>query len=426
MSIALRAHLLSGRGRTGVYSVCSAHPWVIEAAALQAVDDGQPLLLEATSNQVNQDGGYTGMLPEDFRAFAVKIAESAGLTVDQLILGGDHLGPNPWSSLRASEAMEKAAQMVALYVTAGFTKIHLDTSMRCADDPEYLDDATIAERAASLCEAAERAAEALNVKPVYIIGTEVPPPGGATHQLQRIDVTTDAAAERTWKIHQDAFGNHRLDDAWHRVMAIVVQPGVEFDHDAVVNYLPKNAAGLKNFLARHPELVFEAHSTDYQLTAAYNNLIRDGFSILKVGPALTFAMREALLALACIEEESFASEQRSNLRQTLESVVLSRPGYWQRYYHGTLQQQKLLRFFSYSDRIRYYWPDSEVEQVVKKLLANLEGVAIPETLLSQYLPGANTIARNGPSLKPKQIVIEHIRSVLRIYTAACRQRPTPA
>lgn len=281
MSIALRAHVLSGRGRTGVYSVCSAHPLVIEAAALQAVDDGQPLLLEATSNQVNQDGGYTGMLPEDFRAFAVKIADSAGLTVDQLILGGDHLGPTPWSSLRASEAIEKAAQMVALYVTAGFTKIHLDTSMRCVDDPEYLDDAT-------------------------------------------------------------------------------------------------------------------------------------------------FAMREALPALACIEEELFASEQRSNLRQTLETVMLSRRDYWLRYYHGTPQRQRLLRFFSYSDRRRYYWPESEVKQAVKKLFANLEGVAIPETLLSQYLPGVYTVTRNRTSLKSKQIVIEHIRSVLRIYSAACRQRLTLA
>ena len=122
-------------------------------------------------------------------------------------------------------------------------------------------------------------------------------------------------------------------------MAIVVQPGVEFDHDAVIDYLPEAAAGLKSFLARHPELVFEAHSTDYQLTAAYTSLIRDGFSILKVGPALTFAMREALFALTCIEEELFVSEQRSNLRQTLETVMLSRRGHWHRYYQGTPQQQ---------------------------------------------------------------------------------------
>ena len=426
MSIALRKRLLSGRGKTGVYSVCSAHPWVIEAAARHASEEGQPLLLEATSNQVNQDGGYTGMAPEDFSRFAVKIATSAGLPADRLILGGDHLGPHPWSSLPAVEAMAKAEEMVSRYVASGFTKIHLDTSMRCAEDPDHLDDATIAKRAALLCKAAERTAQQLRVEPVYVIGTEVPPPGGASHQLQRIDVTTDAAVEQTLKVHRDAFNDYLLHEAWHRVTAIVVQPGVEFDHDSVIDYVPEAASELKSFLGRHPELVFEAHSTDYQLPEAYKNLICDGFSILKVGPALTFAMREALFGLACIEEELCVSVDRSNLRETLESAMLARPGYWQRYYQGTPQQQKLLRFFSYSDRIRYYWPAREVERAVNKLLCNLENVAIPETLFSQYLPAAYSTADRGVQSKPKDIVIEHIRSVLRTYSSACQQQSIPA
>ncbi|MGA7243577.1 MAG: class II D-tagatose-bisphosphate aldolase, non-catalytic subunit, partial [Terracidiphilus sp.] len=44
----------------GIYSVCSAHPWVLEAAFDQAIKDGSDLLIEATSNQVNHLGGYTG------------------------------------------------------------------------------------------------------------------------------------------------------------------------------------------------------------------------------------------------------------------------------------------------------------------------------------------------------------------------------
>lgn len=59
----------------GVYSVCSAHPLVLEAAVLQTLEDGGYLLVEATSNQVDQFGGYTGMKPEDFRKLVLEIAE---------------------------------------------------------------------------------------------------------------------------------------------------------------------------------------------------------------------------------------------------------------------------------------------------------------------------------------------------------------
>ena len=93
-------------GRThGITSVCSAHPLVIEAALLQAEADGTPALIEATCNQVNQEGGYTGMTPADFRDMVFAIADRVGLARDRIILGGDHLGPNPWKDLEAEEAV---------------------------------------------------------------------------------------------------------------------------------------------------------------------------------------------------------------------------------------------------------------------------------------------------------------------------------
>ena len=77
------ARLSNGHGAAkslkGIYSICSAHPWVLAAAMQQAVDDGTPLLVESTSNQVDQYGGYTGMKPADFIRFAHGIAEQVGL-----------------------------------------------------------------------------------------------------------------------------------------------------------------------------------------------------------------------------------------------------------------------------------------------------------------------------------------------------------
>src|SRR5207248_11596550 len=180
----------------GIAAICSARPWVIEAAALQASEDGSSLLVEATSNQVNQEGGYTGMRPADFRSFAIAIASRAGLPEDRLYLGGDHLGPNPWKSLKAAEAMQQACRMVDQYARAGFTKIHLDASMGCAGDPERVSDEVIATRAAELCAVAERSvAESGGAAPIYIVGTEVPPPGGAQHALDSVEVTAAAAVE---------------------------------------------------------------------------------------------------------------------------------------------------------------------------------------------------------------------------------------
>src|SRR5580698_10869964 len=166
----LQQHLHSDKSgrRAGIYSVCSAHPWVLRAAAEQAKEDGSLLLIEATSNQVNQAGGYTGMKPADFRRFAEEIVDSVGFDRSRLILGGDHLGPNPWRTLDPETAMANALEMVREYAGAGFSKIHLDASMPCRGEATVLTDETIAGRAARLCAAAEAAADPTGLPvPIY-------------------------------------------------------------------------------------------------------------------------------------------------------------------------------------------------------------------------------------------------------------------
>ena len=105
----------------GITSVCSAHPIVIEAALEFGIETDKPVLIEATCNQVNQDGGYTGMTPADFVGFVHDIAKRVGFDTSHLILGGDHLGPNPWKDLPSDEAMQKAEVMIAAFARAGGT-----------------------------------------------------------------------------------------------------------------------------------------------------------------------------------------------------------------------------------------------------------------------------------------------------------------
>jgi D-tagatose-1,6-bisphosphate aldolase subunit GatZ/KbaZ len=407
----------------GIYSICSAHPWVLGAAMKQALDDDTPLLVESTSNQVDQFGGYTGMKPADFVRFVHLIADRVGLPRSRLILGGDHLGPNAWRSLPAEEAMQHAEALIDAYVSAGFTKIHLDTSMSCAGDPARLSDDVVAERAARLCTIAEAAAEreGRSEKPVYIIGTEVPVPGGAAEELDTVEVTHPDAALDTVAVHRDAWRDRHLDDAWQRVIALVVQPGVEFDHTKVVDYAPELATKLSEVLGQLPGLVFEAHSTDYQKPESLVALVRDGFAILKVGPGVTFALREALYALSDIEAELIAPEDRSNLREVVERVMLSKPGNWEKYYHGDEREKQLLRSYSYSDRIRYYWADPEIDAAAQKLIANLNDVPISENLLSRYLPEQYWQYRRGQiDASPMSLIQSKIREVIGVYAAACK------
>src|SRR5215467_7486099 len=200
----------------GICSVCSAHPLVIEATFAHALRHGAPFaLIEATSNQVNQFGGYTGMTPEAFRDYVLSIADRVGLPSSRVLLGGDHLGPNAWTKLDAETAIVRAEQMVADYVAAGFRKIHLDCSMSCADDPVALTEAVIAGRAARLCAASEAAwASAAGEPPVYVIGTEVPVPGGAAEELDTLAVTAPEAALATIDAHRRLFAEAELDGAW--------------------------------------------------------------------------------------------------------------------------------------------------------------------------------------------------------------------
>ncbi|GLR50099.1 D-tagatose-bisphosphate aldolase, class II, non-catalytic subunit [Shinella yambaruensis] len=404
----------------GIASVCSAHPTVLRAALRRAAKGEGPVLIEATCNQVNQFGGYTGMAPADFIAFVEAIAAEEGVARDKIIFGGDHLGPNPWRREQASVALEKAAGMVEAYVAAGFTKIHLDASMGCAGEPAALDDRTVAERAAALCAVAEETARRGNLPaPVYILGTEVPVPGGADHALATVEPTAPDAAREAIAVHRAAFGKAGLSDAFTRVIAFVVQPGVEFGSDNVVAYDPPRAAALSALLDEEPALVFEAHSTDYQAEEALAALVGDGFPILKVGPGLTFAYREALYALDLVASDIVPGYGDRPLARAMEALMVDVPGSWSGYYHGDETALRIQRHFSYSDRIRYYWTRPEAEAAVAALLSALSGVRIPETVLHQYLP--TMVPREAD--RAEDILIAAVDRVLAIYDGAAANRP---
>ena len=397
----------------GLPCFCTANEHVLRAVLAYAAKTGAPTVIEATCNQVNQEGGYTGMTPQDFMTWLTGMAQEVGVPMDQLILGGDHLGPNPWKSEPIDQAMEKARLLVKLYVEAGFTKIHLDASMACGGEPNPTFD-QIAERAADLCAVAEKHAPDRE-KLIYIIGTEVPIPGGETEEPDALDVTSVARFRDTIQTHRDAWAARGLDAAWGRIVSVVTQPGVDFGHTSIYPFVPEKAQPLRDAIKTEEGLTYEAHSTDYQSTRALADLVKNHFFFLKVGPELTFRFREAVWALASVEAQ-ICVEDSSKIVEVVSTRMIENPGYWQDYYSGSEDDLRTLRTFSYSDRIRYYWADETVARALEKLLANLSSHTLPETVISQAFMG---LEFGAMPVDPKELISLQVqRCVARYFFAA--------
>ena len=388
---------------SGIYSCCSANEDVIRAVLLRAQRTKTVALIESTSNQVNQMGGYTGMTPADFAAFVHRLAREMGLAAHNVLLGADHLGPLPWVNLPEEEAMAHAEELVAACVKAGYGKIHLDTSMRVAsDDPNALFlTKTCAERGVRLCVACEKAFEEYRAEhpkaepPVYIIGSEVPVPGG-DFNAGEMGATTAEDAVNTIAIYRQAYEDAGIAHVWERVVGIVVEMGVEFHEFTLDEYDRRKTTDLVLAMRKSP-LCIEGHSSDYQTAANLGRMCEDGVAILKVGPAFTFSLREAMFALEAIEREVYRDEPErlSNYRAVLEQCMLEDPRYWKSYYPGSENEQRIARAYSFYDRCRYYLARPEVVEARAKLIENLSGNTIPLCMLSQYLPNQYFRVRRG-------------------------------
>lgn len=416
--------------RCGIPSFCCANKIVIEAALDQAQRFDDTVLIEATSNQVNQERGYTGMTPQDFHDFVFGIADNIGFDRKKIIIGGDHMGPLPWYTLPADQAMENAIELVKLCVRAEYQKIHLDTSMRLGDDPidKPLETRVIAMRGAILYKACEDEFEKLKnertdaVHPVFVIGSEVPVPGGIQDAGAKCEVTDSKDFEETLLTYREVFSEMGLDDAWNYIVAVVVQPGVEFGNNEIKIYDRVAAHALCDTLRKYPDIVFEGHSTDYQPPAKLKEMVEDGIAIIKVGPALTFALRDALYALSSIEAIVIQDPaERANFPSVLEEEMKQHPQQWSKYYFGTELDKKIDRSFSLSDRCRYYLATETVNAAIEKLFKNIDSINIPLGLLHQYMPLQYMKVINGIlSVNAKELVKDSVVTIIDDYNFAVK------
>ena len=311
--------------------------------------------------------------------------------------------------------MAKARDLVRAYVEAGFTKIHLDASMACADDGELAEE-EIADRAgdarrggrgalrwgSAALRDRHRSAETGRRDRSSSAGLPSPSPTPCFEPTSCIAQRSSAGACQT---------------ALSRVIGIVVQPGVDFGNSQIFAFDRQKAASLSAAVADIPGAAFEAHSTDYQAPGALHDLVASHFAILKVGPELTAAYREAVVAMASIEEWLPVSG-KSGILNVIDDVMIGDPKYW-RDYVGDDARAGLDRLFGLSDRIRYYWPNAAIQKALKALCANIDGASGEVGLIAQFAKLPEGRAGSGLPLS-QQIVQARVGAVVAKYSAACR------
>lgn len=409
-----------GGGAHALPSICSANPDVLAAALLLARERRSPLLIEATSNQVNQFGGYSGMTPAGFIAFVQGLAGACGVDRGGLMFGGDHLGPQVWRAAAPESAMARARDLVRSYAEAGFTKIHLDCSEGCAGEPARVGDGVCARRAAELAAVCERHAPDPDAV-TYVVGTEVPLPGGARADEAEsgLEPTSPERARETLARHRCAFAELGLHNTWRKVIALVVQPGLEFAPTRIDHFDVDAPDLLSGALADHPHICFEAHSTDYQRDVVFPELARRGFAILKVGPALTFAYRQAVYALDHIAQWLQPGAAPNSIVTIMEDLMRGDPRHWKNTYSGSGNALRQQLHFGYADRIRYYWPNPEAARAVSELMDRLANAAAPRPLIEQYFPpgviARSETLRSAAVSWPKALVLAQVQSTLLPY-----------
>jgi D-tagatose-1,6-bisphosphate aldolase subunit GatZ/KbaZ len=388
--------------------------------------------VEATCKQVNQFGGYSGMQPKDFAELVFAEAKTVGLDRSKIVLAGDHLGPIPFKKEGAEIAMNKAEGMIAAYVKAGFTKIHIDCSEPCAGD-DARDRAAwenvVAERTARLARVAVDTWKEMGSPepmPFFVVGSEVPPPGGATAGHTGIDVTPVENVVGTVKTTYEAFERHGLSDVWSRVSGLVVQPGVEFGEGGAHPYDASKSVGLSEAIHDFSGLVYEAHSTDYLDLEGLTQLVKGHFAILKVGPELTYFMREGYEHLLAIEAELVPDQaKRSGLREAVIGAMRSDEalGDWRKYCGipagATPAEEEVQMWSSLTDRIRYYWNKPEARAALATLMENIRSCGGVTEASAKSRFKLDDVA--GPQ-DPEALVVRYVRQVTGRYAEACGQQ----
>ena len=170
------------REKTGIprtiFAACPNSPTVIRASLRAAKRNNAPIYFAATLNQIDCDGGYTGMTQEDFVRTVRFETERVNFNGD-VIIAIDHGGPwlkdkqrvEKWSVKDAMDGVKKSFEAAVL---AGYDLIHVDPTVDInVPKGQIIDIHVVAARTVELISHVEKFRKEHGIAPIsYEVGTE--------------------------------------------------------------------------------------------------------------------------------------------------------------------------------------------------------------------------------------------------------------
>lgn len=335
----------NSESKTGVkrtlLAVCPNSFSVIKAAFRAAKRNNAPIKFAATLNQVDGDGGYTGLTQREFTKMLQLEAASVNYT-GPYIVAVDHGGPwlkdvqsiEKWDTEKAMNGVKKSMEDSVL---AGYDLLHVDPTVDISvRDGETIDIRIVVERTVELIKHVELFRRGHSLPPIsYEVGTE------EVHGGLADDTTFDTFIS----LLKEGLLKEGLDDVWP--CFIVGKVGTDlhttlFDTD-VAQKLTDKVRSFGSYIKGH-YTDGVSNPEDYPLT---------GMGAANVGPEFTISEYNALVELEELEkqlEKEGKIALRSNIKNILWQLVLE-SNRWRKW----LQQDEKGKEFNEISEQRQEW-----------------------------------------------------------------------
>lgn len=355
-----------------IFAVCPNSQAVIKASFRAAKRNDAPVYFAATLNQVDCDGGYTGMTQAQFTKVLEQEARAVNYT-GTYIVAIDHGGPwlkdiqtrERWDTEKAMNAVKKSFECA---VTAGYDLIHVDPTVDIfVPEGQAIDIMVVAERTADLIEHVEKFRRSESLPEIsYEVGTE------EVHGGLADEATFDTFVSELRR----GLNDRGLNDVWP--VFIVGKVGTDlhtttFDPD-VARKLTEKVRPLGSYI--------KGHYTDGVTNPA--EYPATGMGGANVGPEFTMSEYDALAEL----EEVEAGLNRkgevailSGMTSVLEKLV-EESNRWQKWLQpdekgkGFAEITPGRREWITKTCCRYIWQHPEAAAARQRLFSNLSRVGI--------------------------------------------------
>ena len=387
-------------------SFCSSNFDVLKSIMIFAKYQNFPVLIESTSNQVNQYGGYSGLKPFQFEKKIRRLAKFIKLNNKSLMIGGDHLGPLPWKDLDEATAMKNSKKLVKDCLKAKYKKIHIDTAIICRGEKK-IDRHTVIQR----CDEILSVFSKKDFDNVFlVIGTEVPFAGGG-HTIKSSPTTFESIKEEI-DLYSTILKKKKK-------FALVIEPGIGFGNFSVIQAKLKNF-GKRLIFSKKNNFVYEAHSSDYQKISSLKKLVKNNFKFLKIGPELTYFYAKSIFKMEEFEKKIYKNNF-SNIKNIILKEMKNNNSYWIDYYKAKKKKLDNLKFNSYLDRLRYYWSSKNILNSKKKLFININKINKKKFIRYTDFKKKDFILKEKLKLNNSEFIIyKSIEPILKRYYSACK------